>query len=36
VRELSSNTAIIKPLKDELKDQQTVSIDELLSFYKAI
>ena len=34
--ELSSNTAIIKPLKDELKDQQTVSIDELLSFYKAI
>ena len=34
--ELNSNTAIIKPLNDELKDQKTVSIEELLSFYKAI
>jgi histidyl-tRNA synthetase len=34
--ELKNNTAVIKHLSDELKDQQTVSIDELYSFYQTI
>jgi len=34
--ELKDGTAVIKFLNDELKDQQTVSIKELLSFYKAL
>ena len=34
--ELTNNTAVIKPLKDELKKQQTVSIKDLNSFYKAL
>ena len=34
--ELKNNTAVIKHLNDELKDQQTVSIDELYSFYQTI
>jgi histidyl-tRNA synthetase len=34
--ELKNNTAVIKHLKDELKDQETVSVDELYSFYKTI
>ena len=29
-------TAVIKPLKDELKEQQTVSIEDLYSFYKTL
>ena len=34
--EFNNDTVIIKPLKDELKEQQTVSIDELFEFYKAL
>ena len=34
--ELKNNTAVIKPLNDELKEQQTVSIDDLYIFYKTI
>ncbi|MDB4135945.1 histidine--tRNA ligase [Gammaproteobacteria bacterium] len=34
--EFNNGTFIIKPLKDELKEQQTVSIDELFKFYKAL
>ena len=34
--EFNNGTFIIKPLKDELKEQQTVSIDELFEFYKAL
>ena len=34
--ELENETAVIKPLKDELKEQQTVSIEDLYSFYKAL
>ena len=34
--ELTNNTAVIKPLKDVLKKQQTVSIKDLNSFYKAL
>ena len=34
--ELKNNTAVIKYLKDELKEQQTVTLDELYSFYKSI
>lgn len=34
--EFNNGTFIIKPLKDELKEQQTVSIDELFDFYKAL
>ena len=34
--ELKSKTAVIKPLNDELKDQQTVSIEDLYIFYKTI
>ena len=34
--ELKNNTAVIKPLKDELKDQQTVSLNELYNFYKTL
>ena len=34
--EFNSDKVIIKPLKDELKEQQTVSIDELFDFYKAL
>jgi len=34
--EFNNGTVIIKPLKDELKEQQTVSIDELFEFYKAL
>jgi histidyl-tRNA synthetase len=34
--ELKNNTAVIKPLKDELKDQQTVPLDELYNFYKSL
>ena len=34
--ELKNNTAVIKPLHDELKEQQTVSIDDLYIFYKTI
>ena len=34
--ELKNNTAVIKYLKDELREQQTVTLDELYSFYKSI
>ena len=34
--ELREGTAIIKFLDDELKDQETVSISDLYSFYKAL
>ena len=34
--ELNNKSAVIKPLKDELKEQQAVSIDDLYSFYKAL
>ena len=34
--EFNSDKVIIKPLKNELKEQQTVSIDELFDFYKAL
>ena len=34
--ELENETAVIKPLKDELKEQQPVSIEDLYSFYKAL
>jgi histidyl-tRNA synthetase len=34
--ELDNNTAVIKPLNDELKDQQVVSIEDLYSFYKTL
>ena len=34
--EFNNDTVIIKPLKDELKEQQTVSVDELFDFYKAL
>jgi histidyl-tRNA synthetase len=34
--EFNNSTVIIKPLKDELKEQQTVSVDELFEFYKAL
>jgi histidyl-tRNA synthetase len=34
--ELKSKTAVIKPLNDELKEQQTVSIEDLYIFYKTI
>ena len=34
--EFNNDTVIIKPLKDELKEQQTVSINELFDFYKAL
>jgi len=27
---------LLKPLKDELKDQQIVSLDELYNFYKTL
>jgi histidyl-tRNA synthetase len=34
--ELKNSTAVIKPLKDELKEQETVTIDKLYSFYKSL
>ena len=34
--ELNNNTVLLKPLKDELKDQQIVSLDELYNFYKTL
>ena len=34
--ELVNKTAVIKPLNDELKEQQTVSIEDLYSFYKTL
>ena len=34
--ELKNKTAVIKPLNDELKEQQTVSIEDLYIFYKTI
>jgi histidyl-tRNA synthetase len=34
--ELNNKSVVIKPLKDELKDQQAVSIDDLYTFYKAL
>ena len=34
--ELVNKTAVIKPLNDELKEQETVSIEDLYSFYKAL
>jgi len=34
--ELKNKSVVIKPLKDELKEQQAVSIDDLYSFYKAL
>ena len=34
--ESKNNTAVIKYLKDELREQQTVTLDELYSFYKSI
>jgi histidyl-tRNA synthetase len=34
--ELNNNTVLLKPLKDELKDQQIVSLDELYDFYKTL
>ena len=34
--ELKNNTAVIKYLKDELREQQTVTLDEMYSFYKSI
>ena len=34
--ELNNKSVVIKPLKDELKEQQAVSIDDLYSFYKAL
>ena len=35
-QELKNNTAVIKPLKNELEEQLTVSIDDLYSFFKSI
>jgi histidyl-tRNA synthetase len=34
--EFNNKTAVIKPLNDELKEQQTVSIEDLYSFYKTL
>ena len=34
--EFNNKSVVIKPLKDELKEQQAVSIDDLYSFYKAL
>ena len=34
--ELNNKSVVIKPLKDELKEQQAVSIDDLYSFYKTL
>jgi histidyl-tRNA synthetase len=34
--EFNNKTAVIKPLKDELGEQQTVSIEDLYSFYKTL
>jgi histidyl-tRNA synthetase len=34
--ELKNNTAVIKPLKNELEEQITVSLDDLYSFFKSI
>jgi len=34
--EFNNKTAVIKPLKDELKEQQTVSVKDLYSFYKTL
>ena len=34
--ELRDGTAVIKFLNDELKDQETVSIKELFSFYTSL
>ena len=34
--ELVNKTAVIKPLNNELKEQETVSIEDLYSFYKAL
>ena len=34
--ELNNKSVVIKPFKDELKEQQAVSIDDLYSFYKAL
>ena len=34
--ECNNKTAVIKPLNDELKEQQTVSIEDLYSFYKTL
>ena len=34
--ELKNNTAVIKPLKNELEEQVTVSLDDLYSFFKSI
>ena len=34
--ELNNNTAVIKYLKDELKEQQSVTLSELYGFYKTI
>ena len=34
--ELQNNTAVIKYLKDEFKEQQSVTLEELYSFYKTI
>jgi histidyl-tRNA synthetase len=34
--ELKNKAAVIKPLNDELKEQQTVSIEDLYIFYKTI
>ena len=36
VKELRDRTAVIKFLNDELKDQETVSIKELFSFYTSL
>jgi histidyl-tRNA synthetase len=34
--ELNNRTAVIKPLKDELGEQQIVSIEDLYSFYESL
>ena len=34
--ELKNNTAVIKPLRNELEEQRTVSIDDLNSFFKSM
>ena len=34
--EFNNKTVVIKPLKDELKEQKVVSIADLYSFYKIL
>jgi histidyl-tRNA synthetase len=34
--EFNNKTVVIKPLKDELKEQKAVSIADLYSFYKTL